>query len=75
MSPDSDRENPEKIGTSEHEPSGARSRISSKTEIDPNLKRLIDFWPILPAPIRAAVTALIESATPNASKSPQNAMK
>src|SRR5262245_64988870 len=39
----------------------ARSRISSKNEVDPELHRLLDAWPSLSPPIRAAILALIEA--------------
>ncbi len=42
--------------------SSARSRISSKTEIDPKLQRLIDAWPTLPAALREGILAMIDAA-------------
>ena len=41
-------------------------RAPTKTSaLDPDLARLIDAWPTLPDPIKAAVLALLDSARPS----------
>jgi len=36
--------------------------LHKKAEIDPELARIIQAWPNLPAPIKAAIRALLDSA-------------
>jgi hypothetical protein len=61
MSPQANSANLELIPCCAADPSSARSTISSKNEIDPELRRLLDAWPSLSTPIRAAILALIEA--------------
>jgi len=49
--------------------STANGRSSDKLDdkpaiTDPDLGRLVDAWPDLPEAIRAAITAMVEAATP-----------
>jgi len=40
----------------------ARSRISSKAEIDPAIRALNDAWDSLPGTIRAGIAAMVQAA-------------
>jgi hypothetical protein len=43
------------------DPSSARSTISSRIEIGPDLAQVIDSWPTLPESLRAGILAMIGS--------------
>ena len=62
MSPQGDSASTDSISSSADDPASARSRISSKTEIDPELQRVLDAWPNLPAAIRCGILAMIDAA-------------
>jgi hypothetical protein len=61
LSPQANSTNSDLSVTCDGDVPSARSRISSETETDSDLRRLLDAWPSLSAPIRAAVLALIET--------------
>ena len=48
--------------TYDEDTSSVRSTISSKTEIDQDLLRLLEAWPTLPEPLKAGILAMIEAA-------------
>ena len=44
------------------DPASARSRVSSRPEIGPDLQAVIDAWPDLPAALQAGILAMIRTA-------------
>jgi hypothetical protein len=56
---------------------GAKSGAASpdRSPADPDLARLVDAWPTLPPPIRAAVLALVETALPVVPGTPYNVQR
>jgi hypothetical protein len=54
--------NPLQDNTSGASPSSVARQLPTEAEIDPDLARIIDAWPTLPAQLRAAVMALVGTA-------------
>ncbi|MBY0461225.1 MAG: hypothetical protein K2V38_28205 [Gemmataceae bacterium] len=51
-------------------PGGAESGALARIDLDPDLSRIVAAWPDLPAPIKAAILALVGTVEPRPDPTP-----